>query len=241
MLVNETMARRFWPDANPIGSRLRLLEWDDVGEVIGVVADVPPFHPGDPVPPELYFSNRQMTRWATFFIVRTSGDPSGLVHAIPDRLTQVDRDLVPAQMRTLSQSMSRELVRPRFHMTVVGLFALVALVLALVGVYGVIAYTVEMRTQEFGIRLALGATPAQIVAGTLGPLRALLVAGTVAGLGATLIFGRVLKAMLYGVSPLDASTLAAATAFIAVSALAAALRPALRAAGTDPASSLRTE
>jgi ABC-type antimicrobial peptide transport system permease subunit len=193
------------------------------------------------VQPEFYFTNRQMTRWATYFVLRTEGDPGAVARAIPARLHEIDRDLTPAQLRTLPELVSRELVRPRFNMLLVALFAFIALALAAIGVYGVIAYTVEMRTQEIGIRLALGATPRQIVSDTLAAMRWLLIGGAVAGVAGSLAFSRVLRSMLFGVSPTDPVAVAGAVVVLVACAALAALRPALRASRIDPAVSLRTE
>jgi putative ABC transport system permease protein len=239
VLVNEAMARRLGPDVEPVGIGLDLPELQASVQVVGVVQDIVPFFPGRPAEPELYFTNRQYTRWATFFVVRTAGDPGALIRPVTEALKRLDPDLEPSMVAPLEESIGRELVRPRFNMMLIGLFALVALVLGAVGVYGVLAHTVEMRTQEIGIRMALGASPRQVLRWVLRGAAGLVLAGTVAGVLGALAFNRLLQSLLYGVSPADPASFVAAASVLGLSALAAALRPAWRASRVDPLESLR--
>jgi putative ABC transport system permease protein len=241
VLVNETMARRHWPDANPVGSELKLPEMKASVQVVGVVQDVEPFLRGQRPEPELYFTNRQYTRWATHFVLRTAVDPATLIRPAAEALRRLDPDLTPSHPATLQESIGQQLVRPRFNLMLVGLFALVSLALGVVGVYGVLLQTVELRTREIGIRMALGASPRQVLRGTLRAAAWMVLAGTAAGAAGALAFNRLLESLLHGVSPADPASFATAAAVLGLSALAAALRPALRASRVDPMLCLRAE
>ncbi|MGD8726977.1 MAG: ADOP family duplicated permease, partial [Gemmatimonadales bacterium] len=143
-LANETFARRFWADQSPVGERITLPNLEHAVEIVGVVADVQPFNPGESPEPEIYFSNRQYTRWATYFVLRTEVDPEALAVSVTETLANIDPELVPSRIMTLEQLAARARIGPRFNLALVGLFALVALVLAAVGTYGVLAYTVAL-------------------------------------------------------------------------------------------------
>ncbi len=241
VLVNQAMASRWWKDGNPVGSRLSLPEMKAEVEVIGVVGDVVPFYPGRPPAPELYFTNRQYTRWGTFFVLRTREEPADLSRRVTAALAALDPDFTPSRFLTLEESIASELVRPRFNMLLIGLFALVAMTLGAVGVYGVVTHTVESSRREIGIRMALGAGPRQVARWIVGQAAGMVLWGSLAGLTGAILFNRLLVSLVYGVSPMDPASLAAALVVLVVSALAAVVRPAWRAGRTDPLPSLRTE
>lgn len=241
-VVNQTLARRLWPRGSAVGRRIRLGELGngDPHEVVGVVADVPPFYRGSAPDAEIWWSNRQSPRWATFFVLRTSVDPASVVGPASDALKAVDPRLEPG-VRTLGEAVRSNLVRPRFSATLVGAFALVALILAVVGVYGMMAYSVALRRHEIGIRLALGADRRRVVRGILEETLSLGGLGAVLGLVLALHLGDFLARMLHGVSPTDPVSLLAAASAVALTAGAAGLAPALRASRTDPITALRSE
>ncbi len=243
VVINHAMAERYWPGRDPIGATLSLPELDSVPtvRVVGVVGDVKPFLPDAPTEPELYFSNRQRTRFATYFVVRTDGDPAALAPAVRAALAGVDPDAEASHLGTMRSHIGGQLVRPRFEMLLAAVFAAIALLLGIIGVYGVIAYTIEARASEIGVRLALGATPAGVILWVLGDAGRMIAAGCLAGLGGALLFGRLLAGMIHGVSGHDPAVLLGAAGLLTLGALAAALRPALRAGRLDPMVTLRNE
>jgi putative ABC transport system permease protein len=241
-LVNQTFARRHWPDKSPVGTRLAL---PDLGglqvEIIGVVGDVQPFEAGTPPEPELYFTNRQFTRWAAYFVLRTESDPTALAGPAAAALAAVDPELVPSRAQTLDQLAARERVGPRFNLALVGLFGIVALVLAVVGVYGVMAYTVTLRTHEIGVRLAIGADQRRVLGWIGGEGLRITAAGIVLGSAGALLLSRFLEGMLHGVTPTDPVAYAGTIALLAAAALVASLVPAIRASRIDPTVAIRQE
>lgn len=240
-LINQAMADRFWGDADPIGSRVHLPERDEVVEVVGVVADIPPFHPGDPVEPELYISNRQSTRWASYFLLRTVADPLASAGPAIAAVKEVDPQIQPASVLSIEQLIAGELSRPRFNMALVSLFAGVALILGLVGVYGVVAYSVELRHAEIGIRMALGAQRARVLRSVMVEGAALLLPGMVLGGLGAMVFARLLSGMLYGIRPTDPWALAATVLVVLGTGVMATILPARRASRIDPMRVLRAE
>lgn len=240
-VVNETFARRHWPDGSPLGQQVRLAELEATVEVIGVVRDVPPFDPTAPPSPELYLSNRQTLRGFPYVVVRTAIEPGAVVEPVRAAVESVHPDLDPSQVRTMEELVANQLVRPRFNALLVGLFAGVALLLGAVGIYGVVAYGVELQRHEIGVRMALGAGRARVVARVLGDGLRLLVVGVILGAGATLATGGLLTGLLYGVPPTDPWTFAATVAVLLLVGSAATLIPALRASRTDPQDALRVD
>jgi putative ABC transport system permease protein len=241
-LVNQTFARRYWPDRSAVGARLSFPELSGLeAEIIGVVGDIQPFDAGTPPLPELYFTNRQFTRWATYFVLRTERDAAALAGAVAAALAAEDAELVPSHLQTLRQLAARERVGPRFNLALVGLFALVALVLAVVGVYGVMAYTVALRTHEIGVRLAIGADQRRVVQWIGAEGLRITAAGVVLGTAGALLFSRFLEGMLHGVPPTDPASYAVTVALLVAAALMACLVPAIRASRTDPTVAIRQE
>ncbi|HSM61131.1 MAG TPA: ADOP family duplicated permease [Longimicrobiales bacterium] len=240
-VVNEAFARAAWRDGEAVGRTVRLPELDLLVEVVGVVADVTPLTPGEAAAPQIYWSNRQLGRPATFFVVRASGDPASLSGAVTEAVLRVDPDLSLGSTRTLASQERRALVRPRFQLLVLAAFALAALALSAVGVYAVVAYAVARRVREMGIRMALGAGASDVVTLVLRSSLGLTALGIGVGLMAAGLVGRALRGMVPGVSPTDPLALGGAAAVLLVAAAVAALVPARRATRADPRRAMRAE
>ena len=242
-VVNETLARRFWPQVDPIGKTLTFSNGTDraVFRVVGVVRDVPPLNPDDPIEPQLFWSNRQLPRPYSFVIVRTALEPAALTSAIATRVKAVDRDLEANNIRTLPERMQRELVTPRFTMLLVSAFGIAALFFAGVGTFGLLSYLVSQRTREIGIRYALGAQRKDVILAVVGRGVALAALGTAIGIAVTLAAGGAMRALVVGVSVSDVPTLATTALTLLAVAVAACLVPALRASRVNPVIALNSE
>jgi len=218
-----------------------MMEQDADFTVVGIVRDVPPVRPGDEVKPQIFWSNRQVPRPATYFLIRTAGDPASVSSAIRVRLHTVDADMHVSQIRTARDWLSRELVRPRFGAVLLATFGALALLLAALGTYGLMAYAVAQRTKEIGIRMALGARPRAVVAQIL--TRGLKLAGLGVGLGfiGTLALTRLIRGMLAGVSANDPVSLGVSAVLLILAAALACVLPAGRASRVDPIVALRVE
>ncbi|AHG92609.1 permease (plasmid) [Gemmatirosa kalamazoonensis] len=240
-LVNESLARRYWPGEDPVGQRLTMSESGVRFEIVGVVRDVPPVDPGAPVQPQLYWSNRQLPRPFTYVVVRTGVPPASVAAAVRARLRALDPDLEPKTLVTMSERMDRELTTPRFRMLLAATFGLSALLLGAVGTYGLFAYLVSRRTREFGIRLALGAARRHVVRAVVREGAALAGAGALLGTVASLWLGRAMRQFVFGVSSSDPATLVASAVVLVLTAAVACFVPAWRAARVDPIVTLTVE
>jgi predicted permease len=240
-VVNESFARRHLAGAEPLGRRVRMEEHEAEFTVVGVVRDVPPVRPGDAVPPQIFWSNRQLPRPATYFLVRTAGEPAAVARAMRARLRAFDPELQVTEVRTMRDWLARTLVRPRFAAVLLGTFGALALVLAAVGTYGLLAYGVAQQTREIGVRLALGAAPGAIVRGVVGRGMRLAALAIALGIAGALALTRLLESQLAGVTPTDPLTFAASVAALGAAAAAACLVPARRASRVDPLVALRAE
>jgi len=238
-IVNATLAGRFWPGLDPLGKNLSY-EGRSM-TVVGVVGDVQPFLHGTPVDPEVFWPKRQYPRSATFLVIRTAVDPLTLVPTIRDRLTTLDPDMQVSGFATLDQLAGRQLVRPRFNMLLVGSFAVIAIALAGIGIYGVVSYSVAQRTQEIGIRVALGAHHRNVIGWIVGTGMKPIALGIAVGLIGAFAVTRLVSSLLYGVAPRDPVTFGATALFVAVVALLACYVPARRATRVDAVEALRME
>ncbi len=241
VIVNQALADRLWPGEDPLGRSLWLELHGQSRQVVGVAADVPPLDPDAAVEPEMFWPQAQYIRPFTHFIIRTEGDPAQVQGLVADRIREVDPNLQPGPVRGYADLLGRQLVQPRFTMLLITIFAGVALVLAAVGIYGVVSRTVAARTREIGIRLALGAPRARVVREVVGSSMALSGAGVGAGLLLALGLSRFIRSLLHGVVPTDPLTYAAVAAALLAVALLASLLPALAAGRVDPMRSLREE
>jgi putative ABC transport system permease protein len=240
-LINEAMARRYFAGSDPVGRRLRMKNATTSLEIVGVVADIPPFLPGTPAQPEIYWPFQQASRWASYFVLRTNGDPTAIVKAVESRLHGVDPDLNASSIATLEDRVGVQLRRPRFNLLLIGVFAAFALALAAVGVYGVMAASVTSRVREIGVRIALGASARQVL--TMVMREGLLLAGlgVVIGLVAAAWLARFAARMVYGVTSGDVPTRVGVAAMMGVAAALACYLPARRATKVDPIEALRSE
>ncbi len=240
-VVNETFARRYLGDRDPLGHVVHMNEHDTSFTIVGIVRDVPPVRADESVPPQIFWSNRQIPRPATYFLVRTAGDPASVGTLVRDRLQAMDPDLQVGTVRTMREWLARTLVRPRFATVLVATFGVLALALAAIGTYGLLAYDVTRQRREIGIRIALGAAPRTIVAAVLGRGMRLAVLAMMLGVAGSIGLTRLLRGELSGVSPTDPATFAAsALVLLAIAAIACVL-PAWRASDVDPLETLRTE
>jgi putative ABC transport system permease protein len=187
-------------------------------------------------PPYGKYSPREMT-----LAVRTSADPAGVSNAIREQVLGVDKDLPLYNVATMDQLVSESVAQPRLNLSLITAFAVLALLLAAVGVYGVMAYTVTQRTQEFGIRMALGASRGDVLNQVIREGGKLAALGLALGLGAALALTRMMASLLYGVAPSDPVALAAAAVVLAIVAFVACYLPALRATRVEPIVALRYE
>ncbi|MCY1021024.1 ABC transporter permease [Pyxidicoccus sp. MSG2] len=242
VLVNAAAVRKFWPGQDPLGQRVRIGSPEDGWRtVVGVVDDVR--HGGPTAEPraELYVPIMQSTFPSMQFVARTEGEPLALAAAVRSAVAELDADLPVSQVRTLDAVVASATARPRFLSALVGVFAALALLLAGVGLYGVIAYMARQRTQEIGIRMALGARPEDVLRLVLGRGMRLAVLGVGLGLLAAWAATRVLGSMLHGVSATDPLTFGSLALLVLGVTMVATWLPARRATRVDPLVALRSE
>jgi putative ABC transport system permease protein len=240
-IINQTMAQRFWPDQNAIGKRLTLVRQKSVVEIVGVVGDIERYGLGENVQPEIYFPYTQQARWATYFVVRTNMPAVGFRELLKNRLANIDSEVRLSRTSSMDDLILSSLKRPRFNLVLVGIFAATALLLAAVGIYGVMSYLVEQQTREIGIRSALGAKRSHILKLVIGRGVGMAFIGIVLGVVASLGLTRFLEGLLYGVTAVDPMTfIGISILLLMVSALACYI-PARRATKVDPLVALRYE
>jgi putative ABC transport system permease protein len=190
----------------------------------------------------MYQPSLQATSWNVFLIVKTeAADPLSLVSAVRNEISSLDPDLPVARVRTLEQHFATAVAPPRFSATLIAVFAALALILASVGIYGVISYSVTQRTHEIGVRVALGARSRDVLGLVVGQGMTLTMIGLGVGLGASFALTRLIKTLLFGVSPTDPLTFIVISALLTFVALSACFVPARRAAKVDPMVALRVE
>ena len=248
-IVNEEFARRYFPNENPIGKRMELGWSQDTaankpgmtlgGEIVGVVGNVKRQGLSAEVRPETYVSYMQPTFENFNVVVRSTADPSSVMAAIRAQMRELDRDLPVSQLRQLEELVSTSVSRPRFYTVLLGVFASIALMLAAVGIYGVISYAVSLRTRELGIRIALGATGRQVSRLVLRQGVGLAMVGVLVGGVGSFWLTRLLSKLLFGVTPKDPLTLLGVAALLTAIAALASYVPARRAARVDPLLAMR--
>jgi predicted permease len=240
-IVNETAARRFWPDQPAVGKRVRYGSGGPEVEVIGVARDSKYITLGEGPTPYLYAPMSQSYLSSATLQARVSGDPSQLTGAVQREVQALDKDLPVFGVKTMSQHLQGALMAPRLAAALLGVFGAVAMLLAAVGIYGVVSHAVARRTREFGLRMALGARPRNVawlaLRGGMTPVWIGMLIGLVASLAAM----RLLESFLYGVSASDPMTYAATAILLGIVALLASFIPARRATKVDPMAALRGE
>jgi putative ABC transport system permease protein len=242
-LVSESCARRLFPPGDPLGMHVMLDTGDENpswATVVGIVGDVRQHGLDSRGDMGVYIPQAQQDSWVRM-AVRTRGDPAALIPAVRAAIHELDATQAVWHFQTMDDWVAASLAERRFTLGLIALFGGLALVLAIVGVYGVISYMASLRTREVGIRMALGAQPRSIVAMMLRDVSAMLVWGLAAGLTGALALTQVLAHLLYQVPPRDPETLATVTLVLALTALAAGYLPARRAAAIDPNRALRCE
>jgi len=240
MMVNEAFARAAWPGEEAVGKRLRV--GDASREVVGVLKDARQKDWAAPVMPEMYLADLQdPARGYLTVVARTSGAAAGLDTLLPREVTTLDANLPPPAVVHMDEAIRRSLWQPRFNLLLLNVFAGLALVLAAVGIYGVMAYSVNRRTREIGIRVALGATAAQVRGLVVGQGMVLTAIGVLVGLASSLAATRLMAALLFGVKATDAQTFALIPLVLLAVGLTASYLPARRATKVDPMIALRQE
>jgi putative ABC transport system permease protein len=245
VIVSETAARRYWPGEEALGKRIavgRVESPDDWLTVVGVVNDVKQFQLDAEPRPQMYLSYTQAGFFAPrYLIVSTSVEPLSMASAVRGTVWSIDRDQPVSHVRTMEDVLSESIARQRFSMLLLGIFAGVALLLAAVGLYGVMSYTVAQRTREIGLRMALGAQRGDVLRLVVGQGLKLVLVGVALGLVAASMLTRLMSSLLFGVSPTDPATLAIISLVLVFVALLASYVPARRATKVDPLIALRYE
>ncbi len=242
-LINETLARRFFAGEDPVGRRITIgvMSAPVTREIVGVVGDVRPTTLDSDPRPELYVPYAQSGTGHLTLVVRTRADASALLPALREQIWQVDPVQSIDQSAALEDLVSGTLVERRFHLSLLGVFSALALLLAAIGVYGLISFLTRHRFREIGIRLALGAAPAAVRSAVLRNAMGMVTAGMAAGVIGALLLTRLMRSMLYEVSPADPLVIVAGLLLLAAAGGLAAWLPARRAARVDPMIALRNE
>ena len=245
VIINHTMARTYYGNQSPIGRRIRPVFVDPWLTIVGVVEDVKNGGLDKPAGTEIFLPYRQpnpegLSR-AVYLAVKTSGDPRALIAPVREAIHQVDPALPLSQVRTMDEALDAARTRPRFLAMLLGLFSATALVLAAVGLYGTIAYSVTRRTAEFGIRMAMGAQSGDVLWLVIGEGLRVAAAGVVAGTLGALALTRMIRGLLFGVSAFDPATIVGMALLLMAVTVVACVIPARRAVNVDPLIALRNE
>jgi putative ABC transport system permease protein len=242
-LINDTMRRRFFPGEDPVGKRLLVnyLDKQLTVEIAGIVSDIKQESLSAPANAQIYLSYLQVPWFSSTLMVRAAVDPATLVVPIERALRSVDPAQSTSGAKTMDQLLSDSVAQPRFYSLLLGGFAALALVLAIIGIYGVISYSVAQRTHEMGIRIALGARPHDVQMLVMRQAMVLVFFGGMIGLGGAVAMTRLLTKLLFDVTATDPTTLGTVASLIAVVALLACYIPARRATKVDPLVALRHE
>ena len=244
-LINGEMVQKYWQGRDPLGTRITFDDPSDSSaawfSIVGIVGNVRQIGLGEPPKPQVYLPTPQLPGRGAVLVARVDGDPTRIVGAVRQALAELDRDVPLSDVRTMPDRVAISVARPRFSAMLLSIFGLTALLLAAVGIYGVIAYGVAQRTREIGIRMAMGAASGPLLRMVLRQAMGPVLAGLALGLVAAVVASRVLRTMLFGVPAIDPMTFAAVSLFLLGVALAACYGPARRAARSDPMVALRAD
>jgi putative ABC transport system permease protein len=246
-LINQSFARRFFPSQNPVGQHLRFESTSPWITIVGVVGDVRGFGLDKEAKSEIYLPYQQQSFLPfnplpqMYLVVRTSGDPNSIAPLALAAVRDIDKDLPRPQVRTMETLLAASIAERRSNMILLGVFAIIALILTAVGIYGVISYSVTQRTQEIGIRMALGAQSRDVITLVMRNGMRLVLLGIAIGLAGALVLTRWMAALLFGISTTDATTFLLTALLLAGIALLACWVPARRATKVDPLVALKYE
>jgi putative ABC transport system permease protein len=240
-LISQTMARRFWPDRDPIGKQIKIADDGATGTVIGVVGDAKQYLLEEEAQPQMYDAYSQAPGIFATVVVRTTVEPMSLAEPVRQAVWKVDGDQPMWKVRTLESLIDRSTANKRFLMVLMGVFAALALALTVIGLYGVMSYAVSQRTQEIGVRMALGAGARNIHRMVLRQGMTLVLIGVAFGLAASWLLTRLMANLLFGVSATDMLTFVSISSLLTIVALLACWIPARRAMKVDPIIALRYE
>jgi len=239
-IVNDVLAERFWPNQHPIGKRLQRGKSGAWRTVVGVISDAKEYSAEKEPPIAVYYPAEQVIARNMYLVIRTTSDPVPMTPAIVKEIQAVDPEMPVYDVSSMDQRLYGSLARQRFSMSLLGVFAVIALVLAAIGVYGVMAYSVNQRTHEIGVRMALGAHPGAILRLVIRQALILASLGVVVGLIGAFAFTRVLSSLLFGVGARDLFTFAVTPLLLGAIASLASYIPARRAAKVDPMIALKS-
>jgi len=240
-IINEAMAKAIWPGQDALGKRFAIVSEPDLLQVIGIVGTTVVGQIGEDPQPVAYLPMRQQYSPFGTLVVRTSSNPEPLIGAVRAQIQPIDKNLAFTNAQTVQQILGQGLWAARMGAALLGLFGALALILASIGIYGVLAYSVAQRTSEIGLRMALGAQPRQVLALVLGQGMLLALIGAAVGILVALPVARMAGNLLYGVSATDPVTYAGITLLLLCVALLACYLPARRATRIDPLKALRVE
>lgn len=240
-VINQTMARRFWPGETPIGRRLMVDGEQTPREIVGIVGDVKHLSLERQWDPEMYLPYQQETRPPSVLVIRTINDPHGMVSAVKADVQTLDKSLPIYNIKTMDERLADSLARRRFTLLLLAVFAVIALILATTGMYGVMTYAVTQRTREIGIRMALGAQTRDVLKLVVGHGLVLILLGVVIGVAGAIALTRVMASLLFEVTTNDPETFVAIVLLLTLVALLASYIPARRAAKIDPLIALKYE
>ena len=244
LIVNKALAERYWPGEDVIGKRITFDDHPEPGDwitIVGEVGDVKDKPSSASAEPAFWWPPRQRLDPDIYLVVRSNGDPQSLIGAVREQVRSLDPSLAVADVRLMDQIADAGIASPRFAFFLVGLFAGLAIVLAAIGTYGVISYSVSQRIPEFGLRLALGAPPSGLLRLVLMQAARLAVLGTALGILVALTLARVMRSLIYNVSPADPLTFGSVALMVIAIALLACWLPAWRATKANPMVALRAE
>jgi putative ABC transport system permease protein len=240
-LINRTMAQKFWPASDPIGKQIELLDEKKPATIVGVVGDVRQRSLSDPAPAQVYFAYAQNPDTFATLVVRTEGDPMSMANAVRQAVWSIDSDQPMWKVRSLESLLARSIGDRRYLALLLSIYSGLALLLAAVGIYGVLSYSVSQRIQEIGVRMALGAQPAQLLGHIVSHGMTLVLAGIALGWAGAFGVTRMMSNLLFGVTPSDPVTFLIGATIVTVAALLACYLPARRAMRVDPMVTLRYE